>query len=312
MKVAIIGVWHVHAGDYTKTAKEFGQVVGVYDSNAEWKNNFAKSHEIKAFDTLDDLLNSEAEGVIICNATNEHKDVMIKAARKGKHIFTEKVLTLTEKDALEVKAEVEKANVNFVISFPHKVSAYVKTVKALCESGVIGEINYFRFRNCHNGSTAHWLPSHFYDKDAAGGGAMVDLGAHGMYLTEYFLGEPVTYKSSFTHFCRDEKDRTLNPSALEDNAVTVMTFENGAIAVNETGFVSVGSPLTLEVGGSLGYIRYTDSKVTLKTAKKSEEVPLEEGDLTPIRTFLSGKLQKGAGIDDAVTLTRMMEKAYRF
>ena len=33
MKIAIFGVWHVHAADYTKTAMELGEVVGFYEEN---------------------------------------------------------------------------------------------------------------------------------------------------------------------------------------------------------------------------------------------------------------------------------------
>ncbi len=39
MKVAIAGVWHVHAGDYTKAAKRLGTVVGVYDGNVQWRQD---------------------------------------------------------------------------------------------------------------------------------------------------------------------------------------------------------------------------------------------------------------------------------
>ena len=31
MKIAIFGVWHVHATDYTKKAMELGEVVGFYE-----------------------------------------------------------------------------------------------------------------------------------------------------------------------------------------------------------------------------------------------------------------------------------------
>ena len=41
MKIAIAGVWHVHAKDYTKTAMELGTGVGVYDDNAQWAADFA-------------------------------------------------------------------------------------------------------------------------------------------------------------------------------------------------------------------------------------------------------------------------------
>ena len=33
MKVAIFGVWHVHAADYTKKALDLGEVVGFYEKN---------------------------------------------------------------------------------------------------------------------------------------------------------------------------------------------------------------------------------------------------------------------------------------
>ena len=33
MKVAIYGVWHVHAGGYTRKAMEMGEVVGLYEKN---------------------------------------------------------------------------------------------------------------------------------------------------------------------------------------------------------------------------------------------------------------------------------------
>jgi len=44
MKVAVIGTWHVHAPQYTKVALNLGEVVGVYEENAEWRAEFAKNH----------------------------------------------------------------------------------------------------------------------------------------------------------------------------------------------------------------------------------------------------------------------------
>ena len=307
MKVAIWGVWHVHAKDYTKKAKEFGEVVGVYDDNADWKNSFAKTMEIPAFETAEDLLCSDAEGVIVCTATDAHPDVMVKIAERGKHIFTEKVLALSEEECIRVENAVRAAGVRFVISLVQKFNATHLTVRDLIARGEIGKVNYLRFRNCHSGSIDHWLPAHFYNLKECGGGAMIDLGAHGMYLIDWLLGEPQSYQSAFTHSCRDEKDAILNPDGIEDNAVTVMTYEDGTIAINETGFVTKGFPMTMEVGGDRGYIVAAGGKVTLN----GSEVPMVAAQDAPIVAFMKGNDIEGAGLAEARALTRMMVGAYR-
>ncbi len=311
MKTAIIGVWHVHADEYTRVAAQNGTIVGVWDENPTWKTDFAARHNIPAFENVEDLLASDAEAVIVCAATSKHADLIMRAARAGKHIFTEKVLALTEAECIAVKDAVEEAGVRFVISFPWKFNPGQRVLKEAVDAGRVGKVNYLRFRNCHNGSTGHWLPAHFYNAEECGGGAMIDLGAHGMYLTHWILGEPMTYASAFTHACRDEQDALLNPAGLEDNAVTVMTFANGAIAVNETGFVSVGSPMVLEIGGENGYLTFDGGRAILRSASEGTvELPLPEWVASPIERFLRGEEAPGCGIEEALVLTRMMVGAY--
>ena len=310
MKVAILGVWHVHANSYTNIAKELGEVVGVWDADAERRSEFAQKQGIHEFATLEELLASDAEGIICNAATNAHKDVLVAAANAGKHIFTEKVLALTEDECNEIREAVEKNGVKFVISFIWKMLGGYRSVKKAVDDGLIGKPNYMRFRNCHDGSTSHWLPAHFYNREECGGGAMIDLGAHGMYLTHWILGEPTGYKSAFTHFCRDEQDAILNPDGIEDNAVTVMTYDDGAIAINETGFVSRGCPTSLEVGGTDGYILQEGDKYMLRTRTEVRELDVLDDLPRPIESFLKGEIPEGCGLDEAVVLTRMMVGAY--
>ena len=315
MKVALWGAWHVHAPQYLKEAIGAGAtVVGVYDKDAARKNAIAKEFGVPAFATAEELLKSDAEGVIVCTATADHVTVIPAVAAAGKAVFTEKVLALTEADALTVKAAVEAAGVRFVISFPDLYAGDNKTIRGILSRGEIGQVNYYRFRNCHNGSTGRWLPPHFYDLADCGGGAMIDLGAHGMYLTRSLFGMPAAYRSAFTHTYRAGENAFACDAAVEDNAVTVMTFENGVIAVNETGFVTVDCPKNQEIGGTRGYIRcmgHKVSKCTHDTGHKWVDVPNEEPDPSPLTQFLTGNVLPGCGIDDAVDLTRMMCGAYQ-
>ena len=124
MKIAIFGVWHVHAADYTKTAMELGEVVGFYEENDALAEKFASKFNIPRFSTPGELLKSDAEGVIVCSASSEHADDIIKIAKAGKHIFTEKVLALTDADCDRIETAVNESGVTFVISFFQKYLGY--------------------------------------------------------------------------------------------------------------------------------------------------------------------------------------------
>ena len=142
---------------------------------------------------------------------------------------------------------------------------------------------------------------------------MIDLGAHGMYLTEWILGMPVKASSEFTVSCEIESVKEKNSDRVEDNAVTVMSFENGAIAVNETGFVSNYSPVALEVFGEDGYVRMVGNRV-VKCTKATDGVEVElvvgADRPSPLVQFLTGDLLDGCGMKEAKALTHMMTLAY--
>ena len=314
MKVAILGIWHVHAGEYTEMARDAGATVtGVWDENPAWRNAFAEKYGIPAYASLDELLASDADAVIVCTATSAHTDCIVRAAKAGKDIFTEKVLALTEAECRTIEAAVNAAGVRFVISYPWKFRPGQLALKAAVDAGRIGRVNFLRFRNCHNGSLAGWLPAHFYNKEECGGGAMIDLGAHGMYLTEWLLGMPASAGSTFTVSCEAGGALAKNTDGVEDNAVTVMRFDNGAIAINETGFVSDCSPFVLEVHGEHGYVRMENDRV-VKCTRATEhavcEVTPPASLPSPIEQFLAGKVQPGCGIREAQALTHMMVMAY--
>ena len=305
MKTAIAGVWHVHVDSYATTAKAHGQVLGAWDPDAALLKDFCDRTGIPAFDSWEQLLQSEAEGIIVCAATNIHTELIASAARAGKAIFTEKVLALTEAECDRISEAVEEAGVPFVISLFQKYLPGQRTVKRIADSGVLGRLNYVRFRNCHTGSISDWLPDRFYSAREGGGGAMIDLGAHGMYLIHWLLGLPEGYRSTFTLWDRNPRNR----DRVEDNAVTVMTYADGTVAINETGFVSKGCPILLEVGGDRGYVIFDGTNVTLRT-EKTETVEQEPELPAPIVQFLTGNILPGCGMEEAKALTRMMTGAY--
>lgn len=309
---AMLGKWHVHADEYARglNALPGCRVAKVWDPDgakaAEWAEKLGC--ESASFDSI--LVDPSIEGVAVCTATNEHCDVMLRASAAGKAIFTEKVLTARIDEAEKIRAAVLANRTRFAISFPHLCLPWNIFAFETVRSGKLGEINYARVRNAHDGATGGWLPSHFFDPVACGGGAMIDLGAHPMYLICTLLGEPVGVQSTFTK---------VTGKAVEDNAVSVLRFANGAIGVSETGFVSVDYPIIFEIGGRDGSLIIRGGEVSYRCPetgnvwKTVKDLPAARP--TPLAQWaLADKpedIPDTFGIDAAVRLTRVMEAAYR-
>ena len=311
MKTAILGTWHVHTEEYTRAilANPQAEAAVIWDSDIARGKAFAEKLGVPFTDDLDGILNDASiDSVVVCSATCDHPELLTKAANAGKNIFTEKVLTIGVEDAEKVAAAVKAAGKVFTISYPHRTFPTLRAAKALLDSGKLGTVTYARVRNVHNGSSADWLPPHFYDKAQCGGGAMMDLGAHPMYTLYWLLGEPKTITSTFTE---------VTHRGVEDNAVSVIEFANGAISVSETGFVSECNPYTLEISGTDGALMIHGESAQWggkATGGKWVDLELPEKMQLPVDQWVDAVTNGTPSpftIDEAVMLTRLMDGAYK-
>lgn len=241
LNIALVGTWHVHFDQYANEIKNNPncKVWGVWDPDFNKARDAAQRVGTTPIANLDDIFNNEnVHGIVVCTATNAHTDILIRAAEAKKHIFTEKVLCFNMEDARRISDSVKRNGIKFCISFPWRTRSDFLWIKDAISSNLIGDVTYLRMRNCHDGASRGWLPPHFFDLNECGGGAMIDLGAHPMYLIRWLLGRPSAISSSYTF---------VTGKDVEDNAVSVLEYENGAIAVSETGFVSSVNPFSLEV-----------------------------------------------------------------
>lgn len=263
IKIGILSFWHVHAKDYAEDALKHPdtEIAAVWDENAERGRREAERRGVPFFAELEELLASDTiDAVIVTTPTSLHRDVMIQAAKSGKHIFTEKVMAATRREAGEIIAAADEANVALTVSLPRLNEGYTKTIQSLLENGLLGDLTQVRVRLSHNGATACWLPEHFFNLAESGGGAMIDLGCHPMYLTRLFLGMPDRVQATYGHVTGRE---------TEDNAVAVLQYDRGAIGIVEAGFVNAHSPFSIEAHGTDGTLLFSehDNKLLFKSLK---------------------------------------------
>ncbi|MBE6617456.1 MAG: Gfo/Idh/MocA family oxidoreductase [Ruminococcaceae bacterium] len=315
VRIAMLSKWHVHAGGYAYHIKnsDKAEVVAVWDDNTERGQSWAEELGCTFYADLDELLARDDIDAVVCDApTTAHKDILIKAAKAGKHIFTEKALCPTVEECLEVKKAVLEAGVTFVISFPQRGRPCIQFAKKMIEKGAFGDITFMRVRDAHSGVSDKWLPAYWFEKADAAGGAMMDLGCHPMYLLAYILGKPKRVTGLFT---------SPYGTPVDENAVAIAEFNGGAIGVAETGFISTGAPQTVEILGTKGAMLARGEDVQFRSDMLegvfgwyvTPELPGAKP--SPLDQFIwavsEGKgSPEGLGIDDAIALTELLENSY--
>ncbi len=86
----------------------------MQNEEKHWANELGVPFEMDLEKVLSDY---QIDGVIIDTPTNLHKEVIIKAIKYKKHIFSEKVLAFTTEDVDEILAAVEKNDIRLDVIF---------------------------------------------------------------------------------------------------------------------------------------------------------------------------------------------------
>ena len=316
LNAAMLSKWHVHAGGYANELRKSGKVAikAVWDDNVERGSAWAKELGADFEPDLSKLLARDDIEAVFCDApTTQHKEIIIAAAKAGKHIFTEKALCPTVADCLEVKKAVEEAGVIFTISFPERFVPSFIYAKRLIDMGAFGKISTIRRRKAHSGVSNKWLPEYWFEEKDAAGGAMMDLGCHPMYDLAFFGGKLKRITGMFN---------SPLGSKVDENAVSIMEFENGIIGIAETGFMSFDSPDTLEIYGTDGTLIRNGGDIKVRSKMLTPftndwiRPTLPQGGQLPLLQFVDACINKTSSpalctIADAIDLTRLLENAYK-
>ena len=102
LKIGILGVGHF-GKIHIKCIQEIPeyQLVGFYDPNIELSNIVSKEYSLKAFDTLDELIDA-CDIVDVVSTTSSHFECASAALKKFKHVFIEKPVVSTIEEATKL------------------------------------------------------------------------------------------------------------------------------------------------------------------------------------------------------------------
>lgn len=254
-------------------------IIGGYFNRTRAKaEDMAEKYGGKVYDTYQELLDDEnIDAVVVSVANILHADATIEALRKGKHVLCEKPMAMTlEESELMVKVSEEEGKV-LNIAHNQRLNRVHQRAKELIEEGAIGKILTFRTTLAHGGPE-EWSSSPgkdvwFFYEDAAGMGAMADLGIHKTDLIEYLTGQKVVEVSAMLGTL-DKKGSKGNLISVDDNAVCLFRLSDGALGTMTVSWTYYGpEDNSTVIYGTEGILYvYEDAHHPLKIVKKDQSV----------------------------------------
>lgn len=187
---------------------------------------------------------------------NLHAEPTIAAAEAGKHVICEKPLARTAGEAFDVWQRVTATGVKAMCGFNYRFVPAVRLAREMLEAGELGEIFHFRGTYLQEWLADASLPMMWrLQRDAAGSGALGDLGAHVIDLARYLVGEIAAVTGKTRTFIREREGGTVD---VDDAFESVVEFTSGAVGTIEASRFAPGrkNALSFEINGSRGSLAF--------------------------------------------------------
>ncbi|RNA67673.1 Gfo/Idh/MocA family protein [Alteribacter keqinensis] len=251
MNIGIISFAHLHAVGYAKAISSIPDVnlTGIaYEEDPEKGKEFADTFNTEFYSSVDALLHSEVEAVIITSENSRHVDHVVKAAKAKKHILCEKPIATTLEDGRKIMKVCKEEGVLFQTAFPVRYNTPVLEGKRIVESGALGTILAMKGLN-RGTNPGGW----FNDKELAGGGAVMDHTVHVTDIMRWYTGSEV--KSVHA-----ETGNLFGTPGVEDAGLLTLEFESGAFATLDCSWsrnekYPTWGDVVLEVVGTQGNLK---------------------------------------------------------
>ncbi|MET8091220.1 Gfo/Idh/MocA family oxidoreductase [Micromonospora sp. NPDC005220] len=224
-----------------------------------------------------DLINRDDIDVVdICTPGDSHAEIALAALAAGKHVLCEKPLanTVEEARAMTAAADVARAaGVRSMCGFNYRRVPAVTMMRQLVADGRLGVIRHVRATYLQDWIVDPQFPLVWrLQKDRAGSGALGDIGAHIIDLTQYVTGQRISGVSAVTETFVKERplpaessglaatvdggSAPTGPVTVDDAAVFVARLDGGALATYEASRFATGrkNGLRVEINGSLGSV----------------------------------------------------------
>jgi UDP-N-acetyl-2-amino-2-deoxyglucuronate dehydrogenase len=286
-------------------------IAAVYSPTRDHAEQLAARYGGTAHDSLDVMLAQRPlDMVVIGTPSGLHADHGIAAAARGLHVLVEKPIDVTTARADALIDAADRSGVTLGVIFQDRLKPDVQRLKTLVDAGRLGRpilvnarVKWYRPPSYYAGS--RWRGTRALD----GGGALMNQGVHTVDLLLWLLG-PVrrVFAQAITG---------LHAIEVEDTAVAVLEFSNGAVGTLEAATSAYpGYSRQIELTGTNGTIKLdgdTLAAIDLQDVRDDER-PAGPAAATPREPQGRPEPRRGATVSaasavvaDATAHTRVFE-----
>jgi predicted dehydrogenase len=288
LRVGVVGCGNISTTYFKYTPLFRGiEIAACADLNQKLAEERAVEYGVKAMNTKDLLSSNEIDIVLNLTVPVAHFDVSMAAVKAGKHVYSEKPLTLSLKDGLAL-AKVAKAKKVKVCCAPDTIlgGSHQLARKAI-DDGLVGKITSGTAVIMGHGME-HWHPNpDFFFKP--GGGPVLDMGPYYIGNLINLIG-PVKRVAALSSMA--SKTRTISSQPRNGEKIKVKTptnfhalleFANGAtVTLLASWDVWAHRHANMELYGTGGSLYVPDPNFfggdVLATAKNGAPEPLPKWD----------------------------------
>jgi predicted dehydrogenase len=223
------GTWgKVHAETYTAYPRAC--LAAVCDLNEDRARQTATQYSVKHVytDYRKMLGEAEIDAVAVVTPDFAHREVIVEAARAGKHIIVEKPLATTHEDLDHISEAVSQAGIKFMVDFHCRWSPPLVVARNDIEQGLLGEMvsAYLRLNNPLS------IPLKMLSWSAKSS-ILWFLGSHAIDTLRYLFQDEIVRVYSVS------RSGVLRAQGVDvpDIYQTILEFGNGAIATMENHWI---------------------------------------------------------------------------
>lgn len=239
--LGVIGLGRIGAF-HTETLSSLAGVDGlvVTDERPEVVAAVAAKHGAKPVDSVEQLLDSGIDGVVVAAATPAHAELTLAAVAKGLPTFCEKPIAATAAESARVAEVISRSGVPVQVGYQRRFDAAFAAAKRAVDDGTLGTLHTVR------STTMDPAPPPF-EYLAGSGGIFRDCAVHDFDVLCWITGQRAVEVYATGSVQGDPRLREINDV---DTAVVVVTFENGTLGVvSAARYNARGYDCRLEVHG---------------------------------------------------------------
>jgi scyllo-inositol 2-dehydrogenase (NADP+) len=189
---------------------------GIVSSRQDARSDIRERLGVAAWESFDEVLADDSiELVVLATPNDVHAPQAIAALQAGKHVVTDKPMSLDAAEADAMIAAARQADRLLTVFQNRRWDGDYLTVRRLLDDGELGDIVTMQLAWGQYGAPRSWR-----GEAARGGGKFVDLGAH--MIDQALQLVPAPLQRVYARF----SDAGL-ANDVEDHAHAVLSFANG-------------------------------------------------------------------------------------